>query len=157
MDDIHEALSSVRRDLRRVEDEQAQMNRKKAANEDVEVLAKKQSEMESEHRSKLQTIQSEMHALNQNLKRLADGIEAIGDELLKHKRKTANELEALAEGPTAPTEKRKGGKSEDGTSKPFVPMQLQITLYVLAGIGLMALIQNAPAAMQTLPRFGLGG
>lgn len=149
MDDTHEALSAVRRDLRRLEDEQAQINRKKASNEDVEVLSKKQSDMESENRTKLHSIQSELHTVSESLKRLVTAVDQISEDLLRHKRKTATELEDIATPPKLDKKER--------SDKPFIPMQLQVTLYILAGVGLMALIQNAPAAMQTLPRFGLGG
>lgn len=151
MDDTHEALSAVRRDQRRMEDDIALLGRKKAANEDVELLAKKQSEIESEHRSKMQSIQSELHSLNDNFRKLVTAYETLADDLTKHKRKTASELEEIAAPPKGKDEKK------DRHDKPFLPMQLQVSLYILAGVGLMALIQNAPAAMQTLPRFGLGG
>lgn len=154
MEEVQEALSSMRRIIRRIEDEQADVARKKADNEDVEILAKKQSEMESESRGRIQNIQSDISAIHQVLKRLADSVEAISDDLTKHKRKTANEIEAIAE--PAPVEKKKvRGGGDDG--KPFLPMQLQITLYVLAGVGIATLIQNAPAAVRTLPHLGFGG
>lgn len=153
MDDTHEALSAMRRDLRRVEDDQALLSRKKAANEDVEMLAKKQSEMESEHRSKLQTIQSELHTLNDNFRKLVTAYETLADDLTKHKRKTASELEEIS----TPAKAKEAADKKPKDERPFLPVQLQITLYILAGVGLMALIQNAPAAMTTLPRFGLGG
>lgn len=154
MDDIHEAISSLRRNIMRIEDDQAKMGRTKAANEDVEILAKKQSDMESESRGRIQTIQSDIHAIHQVMKRLADSVEVISEDLTKHKRKTANEIEAIVEPP--PVDKKKT-RTRDEDGKPFLPMQLQIMLYILAGVGLMALIQNAPAAMQTIPRLGLGG
>lgn len=149
MDEMHEALSSVRRDLRRLEDDQAQLNRKKANNDDVEVVAKKQSDMESENRAKLQTIQSELHTLNGSFNKMVQLIEGLSEDLSRHKRKTATELEEIQ----TPAKDGKPGRAE----KPFLPMQLQITLYILAGVGLMALIQNAPAAMRTIPNLHLGG
>lgn len=155
MDDTHEALSAIRRDLRRVEDDQALLSRKKASNEDVEMLSKKQSDMETESRNKLQSIQSELHSMNENFRKLVTAFEALSDDLTKHKRKVANELEEVA----APT-KAKGAEGKDKgdrADRPFLPMQLQITLYILAGVGLMALIQNAPAAIMTIPRLSLGG
>lgn len=154
MDDTHEALSSIRRDLRRVEDEQALLNRKKASNEDVEMLSKKQSDMETESRAKLQSIQSELHSMNDSIRKLVTAFETLSDDLTKHKRKTASELEEIA----TPAKKEKDGTDKkDKSDRPFIPMQLQITLYILAGVGLMALIQNAPAAMHTLPRLSFGG
>jgi chromosome segregation ATPase len=149
MDDVREALSSVRRDQRRIEDEMAQINRKKASNDDLEVIANKQSSMESEGRDRYQSLASSLHALNENVKRLADAYETLSEDHTRHKRKVASEFEAINE----PITKENPAKDKDkgGDSKPFLPMQLQITLYVLAGVGLMALIQNAPAAMRTLP------
>jgi len=155
MDDVHDAITAVRRDLRRIEDDQAQMNRRKADNEDVEVVAKKQSQVESENRERFQSIQSGMSAMNDNLKRLADAVEALSDDHVKHKRKTASELEEIQSAPAKTKDERKERERE---TKPFLPMQLQIALYILAGVGLMALIQNAPAAMRTIPHIpGLGG
>lgn len=153
MDDTQEAISALRRSVRRLEDEQAEYNRKKASNEDVEMLSKKQSDMETESRAKLQSIQSELHSINESVRKLVSAFEALSDDLTKHKRKTASELEEIA----TPSKKEEAAVAPAKVDKPFIPMQLQITLYILAGVGLMALIQNAPAAMNTLPRFGLGG
>lgn len=153
MDDTHETISALRRDLRRIEDEQALLSRKKASNEDVEMLSKKQSDMESENRSKLQSIQSELHTFNDNFKKLVSAIDALSEELTKHKRKTASEIEEIA----TPVKGKDGKPEKNKEDRPFLPIQLQITLYILAGVGLITLIQNAPAAMTTLPRFGLGG
>ncbi|MGH3055950.1 MAG: hypothetical protein ACRDL7_13330, partial [Gaiellaceae bacterium] len=104
-----------------------------------------------------QSLSSSLHALNENVKRLADAYETLSEDHTRHKRKVASEFEAINE----PVVKEKPAKgkddAKDGMPRPFIPMQLQITLYILAGVGLMALIQNAPAAMNTLPRFGLGG
>lgn len=152
MDDVHEALSAVRRDQRRIEDDVALLNRKKASTDDFELLSKKQNDTETEHRTKMQSVQSELQTLNENIRKLVTAVEALSEDLTRHKRKTANELEEIA----SPA-KGKGGKSKDDSDdkpksdRPFLPMQLQITLYVLAGVGLMALVQNAPAAMRTLP------
>lgn len=154
MDDVHDALASVRRDIRRIEDEQAQIGRKKADNEAVEIVAKKQSQSETENRERFQTIQSELSAFNNNLKRLVEAVEALSEDHAKHKRKTASELEEIQ---TAPIKTKEAKRERDG-EKPFLPMQLQIGLYILAGVGLMALIQNAPAAMRTIPHIpGFGG
>lgn len=152
MDDVHEALSAVRRDQRRIEDDIAQLSRKKASTDDFELLSKKQGDTETEHRAKMQSVQSELQALNENFRKLFVAIEAISEDLTRHKRKTANELEEIA----SPAKGKLGRAKDDSDEKakpdrPFLPMQLQITLYVLAGVGLMALVQNAPAAMRTLP------
>lgn len=152
MDDTHEAISAVRRDLRRIEDEQGLLSRKKASNEDVEVVAKKQSDLESDYRSKLQTVQSELHALNENVRRLVTAVETLSDDLTKHKRKTANDIEEIA----APAKGKAPKEEKMRVERPFIPVQLQITLYILAGVGLMALIQNAPAAMSTIPHLSFG-
>jgi hypothetical protein len=156
MDDVHESISSIRRDLRRLEDEAALVARKKASNDDVEVIANKQAAMETETRGRLQNLQSKVDSIDEFMRRIATGVEAISDDLTKHKRKTANEFEELVTTP-AKAESRKGDKSKDDMPRPFLPMQLQITLYILAGVGLMALIQNAPAAITTIPRLSFGG
>lgn len=137
-----------------MEDEQAQMNRRKADNDGVEIIAKKQSQGETENRERFQTIQAEMSAMNGNLKRLVEAVEALSEDHAKHKRKTASELEEIQ---AAPAKAKDVKDTKERENKPFLPMQLQITLYVLAGVGLMALIQNAPAAVQTMPKLGFGG
>ena len=157
MDDTHDAISTVRRDVRRVEDDLADFNRKKASNDDVGMIAAKQSALETDFRQQKQSSDAALEEIRSYMKRLSSSLEMISDELVRHKRKTATDIEELS---TTPIKGKGNGHKEDRPPKevrPFLPMQLQITLYILAGVGLMALIQNAPAALNTIPRLSFGG
>lgn len=141
-DDVQDALGDLRRGLRRVEDDTIATLRKKAPLEDVELLARKQSEMETETRGRLQSILSEMHAVNENIRRLTEAVEALAEDHKRLKRTTAEELDEVR-----PRSKKDKGDNGRGFSGPMFPPYVMYALFLLAGIGLLALMNSSPGSL----------
>lgn len=155
-DDLREEQSAIRRALRRIEDEVSDLGRDKADQKDVRPIVEKQSSLETDMRAGFLRLASDNDDIRRILKGMVETLSHLDDRVTKVKRDTADELQAVKSAPMT-DRSGKGEKSKDDMPRPFLPMQLQITLYILAGVGMMALIQNAPAALNTIPRMTFGG
>ena len=146
MADINEDINAMRRDMRRIEDDIADVGRKKANVIDIEPVVAKQSALETFTRTRLEALHSDNEDIRNILKRMAESLASIDDRLTKHKRETDTELQAV-----------KVEKVEKPIGRP-APLQLQIALYILAGVGLLALMQGAPQMLLTIfPGMARGG
>jgi len=136
-DETREEISAMRRDMRRLEDDIADIGRKKANNGDIEPVVGKLNAMEVFTRTRLEALHNDSEDIRNILKRMAESLASIDDRLTKHKRETDNEIQSVK------------------TEKPLLqqramPMQMQIALYVLAGVGILALMQGAPQAFLSM-------
>lgn len=138
MSDIQEDINAMRRDMRRIEDDIADVGRKKANVVDIEPVVAKQSALETFTRTRLEALHSDNEDIRNILKRMAESLASIDDRLTKHKRETDTEIQAV-----------KIEKVEKPASRP-VSLQLQVALYILAGVGLLALMQGAPQMLLTI-------
>lgn len=148
MSETDEELSALRRAVRKLEDDQAEIARKKPNNADIEPIVAKQNSLEVFTRTRLEALHSDNEDIRNILKRMADSLASIDDRLTRHKRETDTELQSvkLEKSPTSAPPPRS------------MPLQLQVTLYVLAGVGLLALMQGAPQALITIfPSMARGG
>jgi len=141
MDEAREEMSALRRDLRRVEDDLADIARKKPNNSDIEPIVAKQNAMEVFTRTRLEALHNDSEDIRNILKRMADSLASIDDRLTKHKRDTDTEIQSVK------TEKPAQQAQQAQRS---VPVQMQIALYVLAGVGILALMQGAPQAFLSM-------
>lgn len=148
MSEYEEEMSALRRAVRKLEDDQAETARKKANNTDIEPVVAKQTALEVFTRTRLEALHSDNEDIRNTLKRMADTLASIDDRLTRHKRETDSELQSVKteKAPPPPPPQRS------------MPLQLQVTLYVLAGVGLLALMQGAPQALITIfPSMARGG
>ena len=145
MDGTHEEISAMRRDMRRLEDDLADIARKKANNVDIEPVVAKQNAMEVFTRTRLEALHNDSEDVRNILKRMAESLASIDDRLTRHKRETDTEIQSVKiEKPLQ-------------AARPM-PLQMQIALYVLAGVGILALMQGAPAALLSVfPAMARGG
>lgn len=143
MSDTHEEINAMRRDMRRIEDDIADIGRKKANTADIEPVVAKQSALETFTRTRLEALHSDNEDIRNILKRMAESLTSIDDRLTKHKRETDAEIQTV---------------KVDKPPQRTTPVQLQIALYILAGVGLLALMQGAPQALITMfPSMARGG
>jgi predicted nucleic acid-binding Zn-ribbon protein len=145
MSEVDEEVSALRRGVRKIEDDIAEIGRKKANNTDIEPVVAKQNALEVFTRTRLEALHSDNEDIRNILKRMAESLASIDDRLTKHKRETDNELQSVKiEKPTQ-------------AQRPM-PVQLQIALYVLAGVGILTLMQAAPQALLSIfPSVARGG
>ena len=123
MDGTHEEISAMRRDMRRLEDDLADIARKKANNVDIEPVVAKQNAMEVFTRTRLEALHNDSEDVRNILKRMAESLASIDDRLTRHKRETDTEIQSVKiEKPLQ-------------AARPM-PLQMQIALYVLAGVGI---------------------
>ena len=144
MTDTQEDINALRRGVRKIEDDLADMARKKPNNTDIEPIVAKQNALEVFARTRLEALHSDNEDIRNILKRMAESLTSIDDRLTKHKRDTDTEIQAV--------------KVDKPQSLPqrSAPLQLQIALYVLAGVGLLALLQGAPQALLSIcPSMGM--
>jgi erythromycin esterase-like protein len=145
MSDTDEELSALRRAVRKLEDDQAETARKKPNNSDIEPIVAKQNALEVFTRTRLEALHSDNEDIRHILKRMAESLASIDDRLTKHKRETDTELQSVKIEKPMPPQRT-------------TPLQLQVALYVLAGVGLLALMQGAPQALITIfPSMARGG
>lgn len=146
MDDTREELSALRRDQRRIEDEVADLGRKKSNNADIEPVVAKQNAMDVFTRTRLEALHNDNEDIRHILKRMSESLASIDDRLTKHKRETDTEIQSV-----------KVEKPAQQPPRPM-PVQLHIALYVLAGVGILALMQGAPQALLSIfPSMARGG
>lgn len=147
MSEIDEELSALRRAVRKIEDDQAEIARKKPNNSDIEPIVAKQTALETFMRTRMEALHSDNEDIRAHLKRMAESLTSIDDKLAKHKRETDAELQSV-----------KVEQAPKLVPQRSTPMQLQIALYVLAGVGLLALLQGAPQALLSIfPSIARGG
>lgn len=139
MGEALEEISAMRRDMRRIEDDLADIARKKANNTDVEPVVAKQTSLEAFTRTRLEALHNDNEDIRNILKRMAESLTSIDDRLTKHKRDTDTELQSVKQ-PVAPSAPPK----TPGTG---LPIQIQIIMYILIGVGILALLQSAPNAV----------
>jgi hypothetical protein len=146
MDDTREELSALRRDQRRIEDEVADLGRKKSNNADIEPIVAKQNAMDVFTRTRLEALHNDNEDIRHILKRMSESLASIDERLTKHKRETDTEIQSV-----------KVEKPAHQAPRPM-PVQMQIALYVLAGVGILALMQGAPQALLSIfPSMARGG
>lgn len=148
MDDVRDELSATRRDIRRIEDDIADIARKKAATEDVELVARKQSAIESDVKTRLASLHSDNEDLRTIMKRMADSLAVIEEKFTKQKREADSEIQDVKKDVAAVKADKKPTESTSATKG--MPPQWMAALYVLAGVGLLALLQGAPQALLTM-------
>lgn len=139
MGEVLEEISAMRRDMRRIEDDLADIARKKANNADVEPVVAKQTSLEAFTRTRLEALHNDNEDIRNILKRMAESLTSIDDRLTKHKRETDTELQSVKQPvvPTVPAKVPGAG----------LPVQIQIIMYILIGVGILALLQSAPNAV----------
>lgn len=84
-DEFNERLKAFKRELREVGEEIETLRKRKANGEDVEAIAKKVSEMESEMRSKFNSLQSGNAELLDGLKKLTTAVDSLRSEVATQK------------------------------------------------------------------------
>jgi len=148
MSETDEELSALRRAVRKLEDDQAETARKKPNNSDIEPIVAKQNSLEVFTRTRLEALHSDNEDIRNILKRMAESLASIDDRLTRHKRETDNELQAVKVDKPA---------QQQQPQRPM-PVQVQIALYVLAGVGILTLMQAAPQALLSIfPSVARGG
>jgi len=123
-EDISERLKALKRDLREMQEEVEALRKRKANGADVEQIADKLSNLETEMRSKMATLQSGNQEIHHAVKSLIEAIDALRADLNHHKRDTAEELAA---------------KSKNSVWERIPPWA-----FLLMGVGLLALLQLGP-------------
>lgn len=145
MDDTREELSALRRDQRRIEDDVAELGRKKSNNADIEPIVAKQNAMDVFTRTRLEALHNDNEDIRNILKRMSESLSSIDERLTRHKRDTDTEIQSVKIEKPAQHQRQ-------------MPLQLQIALYVLAGVGILALLQGAPQALLSIfPSMARGG
>jgi len=143
MDDIHDReTSAIRRSIRRIEDDVAELERKKAGHVDVEPLATKQADMDSFMRTRLNTIQAENEETRRILNNICVTLATIDDRLIKLKRDTDTEVQLLKTPALPPVPAKAPGSG--------LPIQIQIIMYILIGVGILAILQSGPGAIAAM-------
>jgi len=133
-DEIRDSIKRLRREVTDVSDAIVSFGKKKANTDDVEAVNRKLSGLEDETRVKYATIHSDNQEIRHSLRQLIEAVDALRVELSHHKRDTAEELKVKS-------------KQDDQSRNFGTPLRLQIFLYVLAGVGLLAVMQGAPQAL----------
>lgn len=91
-DEFNDRMKAFKRELRELGEEIETLRKRKANGEDVEAIAKKVSEMESEMRSKFNSLQSGNAELLDGLKKLTSAVEGLRGEVATQKT-TVNTLQ----------------------------------------------------------------
>jgi len=139
MTDTQEDINALRRGVRKIEDDLADIARKKPNNTDIEPIVAKQTALEVFARTRLEALHSDNEDIRNILKRMAESLTSIDDRLTKHKRDTDSEIQSV-----------KTEKPPHMTQQRSMPVQMQIALYILAGVGILALMQGAPQAFLSM-------
>ena len=133
-DEIRDRLKRFQREMTDLSEELVIFGKRKANADDVEVVARKLGVLEEEVRIKFGTIHSDNQEIRHALRTLIESVDALRVDLAHHKRDTNEELKSVKP------------KPEDA-QRFATPFRLQIVMYVLVGVGLLAVMQGAPQAL----------
>lgn len=137
LEDVSESheIKRLRREVRELAEEVEELRKRKANTMDVEALSAKISAVETEVRTKYQTLHSDNQATHEALRRVVDSLDSLKSELTnfaRAKAELANDVEQL--------------KQKKGASWERVPTWL----WVLAALGAFAVLQLGPEAWSKL-------
>jgi predicted RNase H-like nuclease (RuvC/YqgF family) len=88
-DDLNERIKALKRELRELGEDVEQLRKRKANGEDLEQIVAKVTAIETEMRTKFQSLQSDSQEVRHSLQKLIETIEHLRTDLSVHKREIA--------------------------------------------------------------------
>lgn len=131
MEEFHSRLTAMRRDMSTLETDVGDLRKKKANEDDLDVIAKKLSAVETESRERSQTLHADINDLRRAMLNLGEAVNNLNDSLTRHKRDFP-----------APS----------ATLNTSVSLWERIPkwMWLLVGVGALALLQEGPAWLEKL-------
>ena len=88
-DEVSERIKAIKRELRELGEDVEQLRKRKANGEDVDQIVSKVTAIESEMRTKFQSLSADSQEVRHALQKLVETIEHLRTDLAIHKREVA--------------------------------------------------------------------
>lgn len=89
-DEISERIKAIKRELRELGEDVEQLRKRKANGEDVDQIVSKVTAIETEMRTKFQSLSADSQEVRHALQKLVETIEHLRTDLAVHKREVAS-------------------------------------------------------------------
>lgn len=132
-EDFSERFKALRRDIRDVQEDLEALRKKKANGEDVEQIAKKVSDIESEMRNRFASLQSGNSEIIGSVRKLTEAVEQLRSEVANQK----NQFNTLQE-----------------TNKGSVWARIPLFAWILMAVGIFAVLQLGLDRWAEIQRLG---